>query len=227
MEKREWKVGLEREVVRRDPDTIPSRTTMSGYEYEAFYSYKRDVESDSWHEIVVSKLKFWLKKELSQTDVKIFFDVESIETADRWDEKIADGLKKSKCFVGLWSPDYFQSRWCLSEWRTFVERERKLEMKMGGLIIPARYHDGDSFPAEARSVQSVDLSDYNSTMPFFWQTQDAVDFEKKKLKAFAKDIARRIMKAPPYQADFPVVLVPESDIPPASRIGRVAEGKAA
>lgn len=99
---------------------------MSDYQYEAFYSYKRDEESNKWHEKVVSKLRYWLKKELAQSDVKLFFDVESIQTTDRWEMKIAEGLRRSKCFVGIWSPDYFQSRWCLSEWHTFLARERRL-----------------------------------------------------------------------------------------------------
>jgi len=34
------------------------------YEYDAFFSYKRDRESDQWHEVVKNKLEFWLSPSL-------------------------------------------------------------------------------------------------------------------------------------------------------------------
>jgi hypothetical protein len=40
-----------------------------GYEYDAFFSYKRDVQSDGWHQTVKEKLEFWLKLELNQSAV--------------------------------------------------------------------------------------------------------------------------------------------------------------
>ena len=48
------------------------------YEYDAFFSYKRDHESDEWHERVKDKLIFWLKQELGRQDIRIFFDTEEI-----------------------------------------------------------------------------------------------------------------------------------------------------
>jgi hypothetical protein len=87
--------------------------TMS-YQYDAFFSYKRDRESDQWHEVVKTKLEFWLRQELQKLNVRIFFDTEEIRTGMRWRQKLSDSLKKSRCIVCFWSPLYFQSKWCVS-----------------------------------------------------------------------------------------------------------------
>ena len=94
------------------------------YQYDAFFSYKRDRESDDWHEVVKNKLEFWLKQELERDDVRLFFDREDIRAGMRWRHKMVEALKRSKCIVCLWSPLYFQSKWCGSEWKTFVKREQ-------------------------------------------------------------------------------------------------------
>ena len=198
---------------------------MSGYQYDVFFSYKRDEQSNEWHSIVASKLEFWLRKELNKPEVSIFIDTEDIETGERWRMKIEDSLKKSKCLVALLSPDYFHSPWCVSEWQTFVAREKILEelgITVGGLIVPAIYHDGEHFPKEAMDIQAVDFSDYNSTMAFFWNSEDGYIFERDKLKAFSKDIAKTIRRAPDYREDFPIVIVDSKDIGrkvPIRRIG--------
>ena len=69
------------------------------YEYDVFFSYKRDPESDDWHEKVKARLEFWLKQELEKQDVRIFFDKEDIKTGDQWRERLSDALKQSRCIV--------------------------------------------------------------------------------------------------------------------------------
>src|SRR5262245_28914738 len=93
------------------------------YQYDAFFSYKRDPQSDPWHHEVKEKLKFWLRQE-NGANVQIFFDTEEIRTGLRWHQKLADALRGSKCIICVWSPAYFQSKWCVSEWKTFVQREK-------------------------------------------------------------------------------------------------------
>lgn len=194
---------------------------MSGYKYDVFFSYKRDEQSNEWHSIVAAKIDFWLRKELNKPKVNIFIDTEDIETGDRWKAKIENGLKRSKCLVAFWSPDYFHSPWCLSEWNTFLAREEMLGITAGGLIIPAKYHDGEHFPEVAKDIQAVDFTDYNSTMAFFWNSEDGYMFERDKLKTFSKDIAKTIRRAPEYRPDFPVVIVEDKAIGPKPLIRRI------
>jgi hypothetical protein len=189
------------------------------YEYDAFFSYKRDRESDEWHERVKDKLIFWLKQELQRQDVRIFFDTEDIRTGMRWRQKLADALRKSRCIVCVWSPLYFQSQWCLSEWKTFLQREQQTNRD---LVMPASYFDGETFPPDATAKQFLDFSKFASTMPKFWETELAVDFEKHRLMPFAHDLAIIVRSAPPYDDAFPIVEVPISQVADAGTIERTA-----
>jgi hypothetical protein len=105
--------------------------------------------------------------------------------------------------VCLWSPAYFQSRWCVSEWESFRERERILNLPNHGLIAPIRYHDGEHFPEAAQNVQWADFAPYAYTNKAFWDTEPAVEFEKH-IKDFAKSVASIVRRAPGFQ-EWPVV----------------------
>jgi len=189
------------------------------YQYDAFFSYKRDSESDAWHETVKNKLSYWLKHDLQRQDVRIFFDTEDIRTGMRWKQKLETALRQSRCIVCVWSPLYFQSKWCVSEWKTFVAREQ------GGkhtLVMPASYFDGDTFPSEASARQFPKFNNFASTMPKFWDTELAVRFEDEKIKPFAHELAKMILSAPPYDDNFPIVEVPDHEVAPQGTIGRAA-----
>ena len=189
------------------------------YVYDAFFSYKRDRESDAWHEKVKAKLEFWLKQELQRLDVQIFFDTEEIQTGMRWRQKLASALKQSCCIVCIWSPLYFQSKWCLSEWTTFLERENLTNSE---LVMPATYFDGETFPPQATNRQFSSFNDFASTMPSFWTTALADTFEREKLKPFAHDLAAMIRNAPDYDDAFPVMEAPDDQVEEAGTIGRPA-----
>ncbi len=131
----------------------------------------------------------------------MFVDEESVETGDHWPEKLQHALKSSRCMVCLWSPEYFQSSWCVSEWESFRERERRLKRDSHGLIAPMRFHDGEYFPAEAREVQWTDVAPYTSTVPAFWTSLRAIELEDV-LKTFAARVARMIRDAPQFETDW-------------------------
>jgi hypothetical protein len=190
------------------------------YQFDAFFSYKRDPESDNWHERVKDKLAFWLRQELQRTDVRIFYDREDIRTGTRWHAKLSSALKSSRCIICIWSPLYFQSKWCISEWKSFVVRS---ELVRRDLILPASYFDGESFPPEARAVQFSDFSNYASTMPRFWDTELAVEFENNLLRPFASDIAAIIRDAPAYDDAFPVIDALDTEVLGEAIISRIGD----
>jgi hypothetical protein len=203
-------------------ELVTWETTMD-YQYDAFFSYKRDRESDAWHEKVKAKLEYWLRQELQKLEVRIFFDTEEIRTGMRWQQKLSSALKQSRCIICLWSPLYFQSKWCVSEWMTFVEREAFIERDTkshADLVMPASYFDGETFPATTKAWQSQDFSEFASTMPKFWDTELAVKFENERLRRFAHDLAEIIRKAPPYSDAFPVVEVEDRQVESEQPIGR-------
>ena len=137
----------------------------------------------------------------------------------RWQEKLSSALKQSRCIICLWSPLYFQSKYCVSEWRTFLEREMQAHAE---LVMPASYFDGESFPPTAKTRQFLDFSEFTSTMPKFWDTELAVRFENERLRRFAHDLAEMIRKAPPYSDTFPLVEAPDGQVETEQPIGRPA-----
>lgn len=187
-------------------DIVQSRAKGSAalatqYKYDVFFSYKRDRMSDPWMFEVADKLKHWVGSTIGRAE--IFVDMSSIPVGSRWPDDIQNALQESKCLVTVWSPDYFRSAWCLSEWRSFVERENRLGKVP--LIAPIKYSDGECFPDEAKDVQWADFSDFAFTVPGFWHSQRAVEFEAQ-LKGFAERVATLIRSAPPFQSDWPLVL---------------------
>jgi hypothetical protein len=190
------------------------------YQYDAFFSYKRDPESDDWHERVKDNLAFWLGQHLGR-EASIFFDREDIRIGTRWRTRLEEALKRSRCLICVWSPRYFQSRWCLSEWKTFEERSRQTR---SDLVLPASYFDGETFPQAARALQFRDFSPFASTMSRFWDTENAVTFEATCLRPFAHDLASTIQRAPSYDDSFPIVEADDREVQAELTIGRPANG---
>jgi hypothetical protein len=145
-------------------------------------------------------------------EIRMFVDEESIETGDRWPERLKDALKGSRCMVCVWSPEYFQSSWCVSEWASFRERERLLQMQSHGLIAPLRFHDGEHFPDEAQRVQMTDVRPYTSTVPAFWNSARAMELDDV-LKEFAGQVAGIMHRAPQFNPAWPIVDVPAPAVP--------------
>ncbi len=177
------------------------------YAFDIFFSYKRNRLTRAWHEEVKERVCFYVRNELSlsENEFNVFFDTETIEAGDIFGDDIRDALKRSKCLVAIWSPDYFTSNWCLSEFHSFIERQKTRTNK---LIIPASYHDGEHFPDLAKQIQFKNFNSYASTISAFWNTAAAVEFDKE-LKIFSKDIASKIRNAPNFDDNFPIVEVTE------------------
>jgi hypothetical protein len=196
---------------------------IMAYEYDIFFSYKRDRQSDAWHLKLKQKLEYWVSQELTDGDVRIFFDIEEIKTGDLWKQTIASALRRSKCILCIWSRRYFRSDHCRSEWQSFEKRSADLGMS---LVIPTTISEDKDFPNDAQGRQSRDLSSYFSTFAVFWESPRALELEDQ-LRILAKDIAR-VIKASPEQSDnFPIVeLYAAAAAAPAARprIERPADG---
>lgn len=178
------------------------------YKYDIFVSYKRHNKTNAWHLGLLEILEVWLSQEL-QRDARIFFDSEDIKTGDRWKEKLAEALLHSRCLLCLWSPMYFQSKWCVVEWQAFLEREERCG---GGLIIPANIHDGTHYPNAAKAIQSRDFSRFASTSPRFWDSHLALEFEQDHLKSFAEELRQAILASPEFCNSFPLPEAPDQEL---------------
>jgi hypothetical protein len=194
------------------------------YSIDVFISYKRQKWQDRWMAThFLERFTYCVNEEISGRlgrDAELFFDqtgvrpelrtgslqsAGGIEPGTQWREVLEQAIKHSACMVGLWSPTYFQSHWCRSEWQSFAARP-------GGPLVSASVYDGKHFPAEARAFQTVDLSEY--VLLGIDKTDKFSEFERL-VKLLAEAVAEKVANAPPFR-DWPIVA--GADLPPATAI---------
>jgi hypothetical protein len=125
------------------------------YRYDVFLSYRRSWPGNAgrwvrnhFHRLLVDCLSDQLDWE-----PKVFFDLEA-ETGSHWPSMLEDALLHSKMLVGVWSPPYFRSAWCLAEWKTMLAREQIVApARPAGLVYPVVFSDKDNFPPAAQNRQ--------------------------------------------------------------------------
>jgi hypothetical protein len=201
----------------------------TAYEHNVFLSYRRSFLIQNWiTKFFLPYFEGWLEEELlkletpdspalrdahaphvhdSANKVGVFFDQKSIEPGDPWPEDLQRAVQASKILVAICSPTYFHSSWCLSEWRSFVERQTILGVS--GLIIPVRYHDSEDFLA---GIAWSDFSEYTIQASDFYQSAQAVSFETE-IRKLASVVARAVKGAPTFQSGWPS---PHVKAPPAA-----------
>jgi hypothetical protein len=174
------------------------------YDWDIFVSYKRHERMIGWLTEVVEHIAYWTMQELGGRPPRVFYDKSTLDDGGRWPDNLRQAMQTSRCMVGIWSPDYFQSHWCVSEWKSFRRREMMAGVARGELIAPIRYHDGRWFPAEAAEIPPFDLSQYTYTIESFWRTPRAVELEER-LKTFSQHLAAVVERAPAFDAMWPIV----------------------
>lgn len=92
-----------------------------------FTSYARANRGSAGDEQYLQTFVSDLENEIRQlapppTDEIAFFDSESIEGGDTWPEALAHALRTSRTCVCLYSPSYFNSKWCGKEFKVFCDR---------------------------------------------------------------------------------------------------------
>jgi hypothetical protein len=169
-----------------------------GYQWDVFISYRRKSIVERWLPNFLHLLEEWLTEELAAlgwtplqpgAPARIFTD-SKIPAGANWQTALREAVRTSRCAVTIWLPTYFQSAWCVAEWTSFRGRGNEL-------VVPIRFHDGTSFPQEARVAQMFDFENYTSSAPAFRDTVKYVEFEGK-VQEFARRLAQVVMAAPPF-----------------------------
>lgn len=180
------------------------------YQYDVFISYKNHHVTNPWVTKFEEKLRYWLTQELGGNEPEIFFDKESIETGSVWPKRLKDSVKASKCLLCIWTPEYFRSKWCLSEWLSFEERIIYLENTPQPIILPICFHDGEHYPEQAKQRQSFDVRNYSNTNNAFWETQKAIELEDR-IKDLCRELAVAIRAVPDYNENFPIIVIDDEN----------------
>lgn len=128
------------------------------YEWDVFISYRREALVRDWtRRVFVPVFKQWWPH-VCGGDPRIFIDEDSIEPGAPWPVALEDALRRSRCLLGVWSPDYFTSDWCLAEFHTMLRRQQATGAT---IVVPLQFSDGDFYPDEARALEWITVEPYN------------------------------------------------------------------
>lgn len=154
------------------------------YDYLAFFSYKRNAHTNPWHHKFHDLLTTWLNLEMGD-EYEIFLDKKDIEPGFEFDKVLKRELAKSAVLVPVWSPTYFSSPWCRTEFKAFTDREDKLGLDRGTLIVPVCFHkeEDKSFPDEAAKMQYMDFRSFASPHAHMWEGGPFIEEIKKLARA--------------------------------------------
>jgi hypothetical protein len=179
----------------------------NGYRYHVFLSYKRarrdngrvrDDDVETW---VRSFFERELQNKLTNAlgdSAQIFCDQFEIRAGEEWEKTIVGALRSSLCLVPVWSPLYFRSRWCVSEWGSFRHGAKRP-------VVPVRWQSGITLPPAAKAVQGTDFGKFTYTADSFRKSDKYLEFQDL-VKAFAADVAKAINQAPEFNPKLPIVI---------------------
>jgi hypothetical protein len=175
------------------------------YEWDVFLSYLHERPSGPWvNDHLLPYLIPQLGNALNQK-VRVFYDRTGIHSGQKWPARLKQALCRSRCLVGIWSPLYFHSEWCLSECAVMLHRESQLgygtNQKPDGLLVGVKVDDGQHFPAYAADSQYADFEPFFFDGPAFIQSPLHLDFQKA-IRPLAADVARIVKGAPPWSAEW-------------------------
>ncbi len=176
------------------------------YEYDIFVSYRRTQTVGTWvKKHLVPRLTDRLN-EISSREIALSCDYE-IESGQRWPDELKHRLRHSRILFGVWSADYFRSKWCMTEWQSFRAREKRIASpgkRPPSLVFPIRYADGDNFHPDAKKTQCrFDLAGHNYPEDSFSLTPKYIEFDEI-VKNMAAELVRKIETTPRWRTNFPI-----------------------
>lgn len=133
--------------------------------------------------------------------MRIFFDRAEITAGMEWVEAQRRALLRSRLLLGIWSPSYFASRWCLAELATF---RRRSELVHRNLIVPITIHGDASFPTEAQATQWFDFREFMIVGKAFNRSEKYLNFEVA-VRQLCGHIESQLKNAPPFDSSWPIV----------------------
>lgn len=110
--------------------------------------------------------------------------------------------------VSVYSPEYFRSQWCLSEFQTMALRQRACGLPSDNdartLIIPVKFNDGDHFPKEASRITYRDLSPWNFPYEVFEESPRYLEFADE-VRSLAEHVVKRLADVPAWSETWEVL----------------------
>ena len=171
------------------------------YKYDVFVSVKWDDMFGAWVRedflpVFLPHLKNHVIAKCDRDFTGLFYYKDDIKYGDNWKNELKKAIPYSRCAMALCSPEYFRSKYCMLEWKSFSDRATAAE---ADLIVPASIHDGESFPPFARDIQVGELQHFVIPGPGFRKTDKYTPFVERVME-LAECVADRVKDAPDFQA---------------------------
>lgn len=181
------------------------------YEFDIFVSYRRTESISRWVKNYLVPLLQERLNQIAPKDIHIFCDYKMADGVN-FPAELERQIKASSLLLGIWSANYFRSKWCMAEWESFRERQKQLGLftddHTQGLIYPVRYSDGDYFHPEAKIVQcQKDFSQLSYFNEGFRRSQKYEEFDDL-VRKMAEDLVALLNDVPAWRADFPIAELP-------------------
>lgn len=195
---------------------------VPGYRFDVFISYSRIGSAPKWlMNHFYPKFQECLADQVAPTP-RVFVD-KTMPRGVEWPPELENALRHSKIMVPVLTPPYFQSRWCMAEWRSMVAREKMLglagQKHSQGLIYPILYSDSQNFPEEGRRRSWWDFKALATPEPVFQESREWVQFHRR-VTDLASDLVELLRQVPEWRPDWPSVERPDPVLMPPPPIPR-------
>ena len=199
---------------------MPIIGCVPGYRFDVFISYSRRGSAPKWlMNHFYPKFLDCLVDQIAPTPTT-FLDTSMPRGMD-WPAELAKALRDSKILIPVLTPLYFESRWCMAEWRSMLAREAMLGLgsteRPQGLIYPILYSDSENFPEEGLRRAWWDFKQLATPEPVFQESRQWIRFHHK-VSDLARDVGQLLKQVPEWRPDWPIerpepVLLPPPPIP--------------
>ncbi|MEM7219233.1 MAG: toll/interleukin-1 receptor domain-containing protein [Pseudomonadota bacterium] len=112
------------------PPSVPPMPPEDPWAWDCFISYSH--EDNEAVDTFINALRS------RSPNLRIFRDSQSLRTGSAWIEKLAEAIDECHRFVAVYSPRYFDSRWCQKELQSAIVRDMAAEDELlyPILIVP-------------------------------------------------------------------------------------------
>lgn len=199
------------------------------YEYEVFVSYRRAERLQPGGVVTLGEEGVWVhdvflpvfRNRLDHCfpGARIAFDANLPYGID-WEPTIQRWVLRSKCLVAVWSPMYFRSRYCRTEFHSMLQRQRQRGAPDGGapepapLVVPLAFsRSNEWFDDDAKALQ------YARDLAEFSDATSPIRIEERRMAFVAAldrlcdQVRAAIGAAPDWRPDFP--WIQKEALPPA------------
>jgi len=152
--------------------------------------------------------RHWLQAELANP-VRIFVDVNEIETGEAWPQRLAEGVASSKLMVSLWSREYFVSPWCLAELGHMAARRQSVEPQSAPppIIIAVVLHDSESVSPHLRDIQRFNIQEYAN--PWLAHGSQKAEELSELIRTLAHHVRDALERVPEHDAHWSKLAIDE------------------